>query len=302
MLPALLLLAAPVRAQEAPPMPEPAAEPVDPLAIGEEDLRMTVPVSIAGGPPWPFVIDTGAQRTVVSAELAQRLGLAPGPSRRVTTMAGTAPAATALVPGLRVGKLASEPIEAPVFARAHLGAIGMLGIDAVQGQRIRIDFARGTMTLSPSKKRVRRVAMPDEIVVVARSLYGQLIVTDARWRGRKVAVVIDTGSPVTIGNTALLRLAKTPPKALGPVRLYAATGQAIDATGYLLDRLEVGDIGFAGVPVAVADVAPFRRFGLVDRPALLLGMDALRLFRSVEIDFANRTIRFALPQAAAMAR
>ena len=36
--------------------------------------------------------------------------------------------------------------------------------------------------------------------------------------------------------------------------------------------------------------------GLADRPALILGMSSLRLFRRVEIDFANREIAFSLPK------
>jgi hypothetical protein len=38
--------------------------------------------------------------------------------------------------------------------------------------------------------------------------------------------------------------------------------------------------------------------GLNDRPALLLGMDALRLFGRVRIDFANREVRLAQPKPA----
>jgi hypothetical protein len=30
----------------------------------------------------------------------------------------------------------------------------------------------------------------------------------------------------------------------------------------------------------------------------MLGMDALRLFRHVDVDFANREVRFSLPRAA----
>jgi len=41
---------------------------------------------------------------------------------------------------------------------------------------------------------------------------------------------------------------------------------------------------------------PFKRFGLSDTPALMLGMDSLRLFRRVQIDFANREIRLTLPR------
>ena len=52
------------------------------------------------------------------------------------------------------------------------------------------------------------------------------------------------------------------------------------------------------MPIAFADALPFKRFGLTDTPALMLGMDTLKLFRRVQIDFANREIRLTLPKNA----
>lgn len=292
-------LLGPVTARAQDPAVTPTAAPiaavVDELAIGEADLRMTVPVSIAGKGEWPFVIDTGSERTVLSHELAARLALAAGPTVRVTTMTGSVSAPTALVPLLRMRSVKADTIEAPTFARAHLGAIGMLGIDALQGHSVAIDFDRDRMALKPSRRR-RPAAGRGEIVIVAKSLYGQLIVTDAGWRGRKISVVVDTGSPVTIGNPAFLALAKKPPPLLGRMTVIAPSGDQLPADVYLLDHLAIGDVTLKNAPVAIADVAPFHRFGLGDKPALLLGMETLRMFRAVEIDFANRSIRLTLPR------
>jgi hypothetical protein len=63
-----------------------------------------------------------------------------------------------------------------------------------------------------------------------------------------------------------------------------------------IERLDIGGVGFNNLPIAFADVAPFRKFGLTKVPALMLGMDALRLFRRVDVDFANREVRFAVPR------
>ncbi|MDP1027156.1 retroviral-like aspartic protease family protein [Sphingomonas sp. KR1UV-12] len=276
--------------------PEPAATPTDEWQLRDTEIRMTVPVSIAGKGDWPFVIDTGAERTVVSRELATELALAPGRDVRVTTMAGTAPTATAQVPLLKVSRLAPAMIEAPVYARSDLGAQGMLGLDALQGHRVAIDFDRSRMTLTPSagKRRVQS-RDPDEIVVVARSLFGQLIVTDAHWRNKRIAVVIDTGSSVTIANTAFLKLLGRQ-SSIGRWDLLAADGMRVASDAYVVDQLKIGGLALSNVPLAVADVAPFERFGLANKPALLLGMQTLRSFRMVEIDFPNRAIRFTVPE------
>ena len=285
----------------APPTPPPVPLSQEAmLAIGADAGRMTVPVSINQRGPWNFVIDTGAERTVVSRELAGVLGLSSGPRLRVIAMTGAANVGSVIVPKLSVSTIARETIEAPALGARDLGAVGMLGIDALQGHAVSIDFDKDRMSLRPAKRRIRRVAaMANEVVVTAKSLYGQLIVTDAFWRGRRISVIVDTGSPITVGNGALLAAITRRPKLIGPLEMISATGGTLKTTAFAVDRLDIGGIGFRDVTVAFSDVPPFARFGLGDTPALLLGMDTLRLFKQVNIDFANREIRFALPRGQA---
>lgn len=289
---AVLALSAGRVAAQAPPVP-PAADAE--LAIGELDKRMTIEVRIGGRGPWDFIVDTGAERTVVSHELAAELALAPGPQVRVTAMTGTSPAATVIVPAITAGALAGRTIAAPALNARDLGAPGMVGLDALQDQAVTIDFDRDRMTLTPSRRRRRAPAAAGDVVVRAKSLFGQLIVTDARWRGRRIAVVVDTGTPMSIGNTALRRL-MTNARPAGGVTLVSATGGLFAAEVVAANDVEVGGIGFRDMAVAIGDAAPFARFGLSDTPALLMGMDVLRLFRVVRIDYANREIRFSLPR------
>ncbi len=294
------LLAGPVSAQLAIAPPSPPPLPLDDdtiLAFGDADLRMTVPVRIGGRGPWDFIVDTGAERTVVSRQLAGVLGLPAGANVRVTAMTGTSTVGTVIVPKLSVSTISQATIQAPALETRHMGAVGMLGIDALQGHSVAIDFDAKQMKLRPSRRRTARLRTnTDEIVIVAKSLFGQLIVTDAHWRNVRIAVVIDTGSPVSIGNRALLAAIAKRPKPLGPLSMTSATGQVLVTDAFVVDRLEVGGVGFSNVRVAFSDAPPFRRFGLDKRPALLLGMDVLRLFRTVNIDFANREIRFRFPR------
>ncbi len=287
----------------APPAPPPLPLSEDILAIGAAQDRMTVPVSIDQRGPWNFVVDTGAERTVVSRELAGVLGLAAGPQVRVIAMTGPEQVGSVIVPSLSVSRISRETIEAPALGARDLGAAGMLGIDALQDHAITIDFDKSRMTLKPARRRAspRFAPMAGEVVVAARSLYGQLIVTDAFWHGKRISVIIDTGSPVTVGNGALLAAITRRPRLIGPIEVTSATGAMLRTTAFAVDRLDIGGIGFNEVRVAFSDVPPFKRFGLADTPALLLGMDSLRLFRQVAIDFANREIRFAFPRGMAEA-
>jgi hypothetical protein len=46
------------------------------------------------------------------------------------------------------------------------------------------------------------------------------------------------------------------------------------------------------LPIAFTDAHAFRRFGLNRERALLLGMDVLKLFDQVALNFQKRTVQF----------
>ncbi|MFD1842038.1 aspartyl protease family protein [Sphingomonas qilianensis] len=292
-----LALMAPATPQAPPapstmPAPDPAPAALD---FATEQERMTLPVKIADSGPYAFIVDTGSQRTVISRQLAERLRLAPGRNVRITAMTGQSNVTTAIIPLITVGLLAGSRIEAPMLEAQHLGADGLLGLDTLQGRKLTIDFDRRQMTVTTAEKRRRTSrTLPGEIVVTARSVLGQLVVTDAVYRGSSIRVILDTGAAVTIGNLALQR--RVGRRKLTPVAVTSVTGSVLQAAYTQIQEVSVGDIKFQNLPVAFADAAPFERFGLHKRPALLLGMDAMRLFRRVDIDFTNREVRFALPR------
>src|SRR5580704_4416257 len=71
----------------------PAAEgaykpPTDLKTIVDIYKRMTGPVRIDGAGPYPFVVDTGANQSVVSAEIAGALGLKAGDPQPLNGVAG----------------------------------------------------------------------------------------------------------------------------------------------------------------------------------------------------------------------
>ncbi|MFZ5795973.1 MAG: aspartyl protease family protein [Sphingomonas sp.] len=310
---ATALAAAPLQTRVPPPpsaatQQEESETPADALGFTDDGLRMSVPVMIGQNGPYRFIVDTGAERTVIARDLATALGLAPGKRVRISAMAGSTGAGTFVLPEISIGaetlvegaRLRGSGIEAPALLAGNLGGQGLVGIDTLQGRAVTIDFAARTMTVTPATKRTKReVFGPGDIVVRARNRAGQLVVTDASYEGHKVRVVIDTGAVVSMGNLALRRLVGDDLAQAQPMTLLSVTGGKLETQFGLVPRFAIGDTGFANLPVAFSDAAPFARLGLTARPALFLGMDALRLFGQVRIDFANHELRFAKPKRAA---
>ncbi|MDB5701259.1 MAG: hypothetical protein JWL66_1458, partial [Sphingomonadales bacterium] len=161
-----LLLAIPAIAP-AQPVPPPPVQPTIIDSNADGAMRMTVPVTIRGSGPYQFVVDTGADRTVVSRELADRLGLEPAGTSTLHSMTGVEQVATVKLERLGIAGLVTPYIKAPALTEANLGAQGLLGIDSLKGRRIIMDFVRQTLTVA--EPGASEPVDPDTIVVTGRS-------------------------------------------------------------------------------------------------------------------------------------
>ncbi|HXG81877.1 MAG TPA: retroviral-like aspartic protease family protein [Sphingomicrobium sp.] len=300
----IVLAAVPVAAEQQPSVP--AASPAqaidtttvtDEIALGR-DLgdRMTVAVSVAGQGPYRFLVDTGSERTVISRQLANRLRLDGGQGAILHSVFGVTGIDTVHIPDLRVSGSKMSVANAPALDASHIGADGMLGTDSLRSQRVLFDFKAQTMSITPSSQRPERLD-GDTIVVRAKSRRGRLIFTQARVDGHKVTVIVDTGSQMTIGNLALQKkLARRNIWAgQGPVEIETVTGEKFNTRLADLDEVELGGVKLDDMAVVFADAHIFRQLGLKDKPALLLGMNAMRAFDRISIDFRTRKVRFVLP-------
>jgi predicted aspartyl protease len=276
------------------------SQPVDPAKADKlaltEDLatRMTVPVMIDGRGPFPFVIDTGADRTVLSTELAAQLGLQPGAPVALHSTAGMREVQTVRVPSLKFGKLTVSALEAPLLSASAIGAAGMLGVDSLGSQHIVLDFAKKQLLTMPSRKVDEEVGA---IVVHGRYQFGQLVLVDARIRETFVYVILDTGAQNSVGNPALLKMLMAGRhKDMDPqqVQVVSVTGEETKAEFQVIPAMQIGQATIVNMPLAFAQLHTFDLFGLKDRPALLLGMDILSQFRKVTVDFKRREASFTI--------
>ncbi|MEH6790997.1 aspartyl protease family protein [Parasphingorhabdus sp.] len=266
------------------------------IAIAEDRIaRMTVAVRIDDGGPYAFIIDTASQRTILSSEIAGALALDIEDEVTIVALAGTTVVQTVYVPRLTLGQRSYDGLVAPTFRAAHIGADGVLGLDSLQGQRILFDFLARNISVGDTGEPLKSRSLR-EIVVTARRRSGQLIFTNATIAGVKTSVIIDTGGELSIGNKMLQRRLRLKSSAMQQTSLVDVTGRSIPADYGIAEELLIGRARFGVIPIAFADIAPFGALGLEKTPALFLGMDALRKFDRVAIDFAQRKIYFLLPE------
>lgn len=271
----------------------------DTLAIGGENIdarkvqsRMTIAVNVNGAGPYRFVVDSGADSSVVGARVARALALPLGTPVTVNGMTGSSRVARVLVDELGLGPVRVPNLELPVLEERHLGGDGMLGIDALAEERLMMDFEKRLITVEDASKPAPR--MHGEIVVTARRRRGQLILTQAKANGLAIDAVIDTGTEITIGNMALRDQIIRRGGKTEKIEVTGVTGVTVLLDLARVREIRLGSVILRDVPIAFADVPPFEVFGLSKQPSLLLGTDLMENFRRISLDFRARRVRFQL--------
>ncbi len=298
---AALGFAAPVAADTPPPadtrtaavaagIVDPAAEV---LSLEQERYRrFTLPVMVNGTGPFAFMIDTGSQATAITHEIRSALNLAPSGTAVLVGMASRRTVDLANVARIEFGSNSFTNFIAPILAREHVGADGIIGLDALQDFRVVIDFRNHTIAVEDASTKGRSNGF--EIIVRARQELGQLLITNALVDGVRATVIIDTGAQSSVGNIALRERIR----ARHAQAVLTTDVNGVDMIGQLafVRSLSIQGLALTDVPLTFADTPAFAALGFADRPVLSLGMQHLALFDRVAIDFARQRVLFDVPQ------
>lgn len=258
--------------------------------------RMTSAVHVGGEGPFAFVVDTGANQSVISSELVAQLGLQLGETLPLNGVAGVQPTPTVSTQ-LQLGDRRVRDVTLYVLPGSAIGGTGMLGLDQLDGVRLTLDFQHETLTIDSGP------ALPGagaSYQMKAHRRDGQLTLVDADVAGIKVTAFLDSGAQDTIGNMVLRQMAITryPMTLLRRLPIISVTGQTIDAEFADLPTFRIGGAHVESWPIAFADLHIFRLWNLVDRPAILIGVDVLSRFETVCLDFRHDEVGFRLPERA----
>jgi predicted aspartyl protease len=274
------------------------AAPTRPDRVG----RMLAAVEVNGTGPYRFIIDLGANRSVLSSRLASSLGLAAAGSGTVEVhgVTGSAVVPMAVVDELRVGTIVLVDQQLPVLAGAVFAdADGILGIDGLQQSRIEVDFRHDRVKIGLSDP---RGAPHGYLTVPARTINEGLLLVAGRVGNVRTHVIIDTGAEYTIGNLplqqALLRGSRKGDRRESVVT--GATPGTASGDTHATPSITIGEARLRNIPVTFSDLYIFSLWGLADEPALIVGMDVLGTVHKFVVDYGRREFQIkAYPRTGA---
>jgi len=285
---------------QSPPPPTPSGQPDTSKIAAATDTaqHLTINVMINGKGPFRFVVDTGADRSVIADDVAVALGLLRGTHVMVEGIVRTVNTETVTVSNLTFGSVSRDHLVVPVLPRALLGSDGYLGLDAIDGYRVTFDFLNRAM-LVEQPRHVMLVGWrpPSEAMIPVHGNFGHLRAVNCKVDGVNATAFVDTGAEISVANTRLFNeLVAISPAYIRPetVGLTGVTGGLIQGHVATVEKVKLGGLRWEICNLVVADLQIFDLWGLADKPALLIGMNFLRQFAQVSIDYGSHELRFDL--------
>lgn len=257
--------------------------------------RVVAPVMVNGVGPFRFIVDTGANRSVVSETLARQLGLAQQGNGAVHSVYGVSDAPLVSVSQLQYGDVALNPAPLPMLGGNVLaGEQGLLGVDGMSNRRLRMDFERNCIEIirSDQARRLRGWS-----TISGQMRFGHLVVIRGRINGIHVHLLLDTGSDTSLANVALREALNARQRRRARTEetiAYTAGPAVVLENSILIQRMMMGELEVRNVTAYVGDYHIFQLWGLVDEPTLLLGMDVLSQARGIAIDYGRGTVHLQI--------
>ncbi|MGC8518833.1 MAG: retroviral-like aspartic protease family protein [Steroidobacteraceae bacterium] len=255
--------------------------------------QIVVPVMIDGRGPFPFLLDTGANGSVIAPRLVKALGLIAREGRveRVEGVTGTQPLPWVSVRTLQVGRIVKHEVRMPICSTPIMKEVdGILGMAGFGPVRIAVDFRHHRVAIDRSS----RGPMWGFLDIRAVRTRGGLLMIPARVGGLAVEAVIDTGSPVTLGNPALRKALLSHSRTGVATPIYGVTAQVSTGSRAVAPTLILGPVAIQHLLIVYSDVPIFREWHLQDKPAVIIGTDVLRVADSLVLDYPRARV-YILP-------
>ncbi|GAB7551003.1 hypothetical protein NRB_04990 [Novosphingobium sp. 11B] len=271
----------------------PTITPAIPLVsqpLGHDDRgRPQIDVSINEQGPFPMIVDTAAQSSLMSPDLAAALKLQPMESDlSINGATGSTKAQIYPVDHFASALFDQEMVGVLMFPNpGTTSARGIVGMEHFGEGKLTFDRTNARLSFGPSA--------PVEAGYATHKgeLQGGLLVVPLTLDGVAIKATVDTGAGVTIANAAALKALGWSADdsrlvAAGTIRGATAAQSAIRMTR--IGKMQLGPVSLSNVPVY------FNFSGTSQsEPMVILGSDILNLLDAYAVDFPRAELQIRIP-------
>jgi predicted aspartyl protease len=252
--------------------------------------RVVAAIMLDGKGPFRFLVDSGADASMISPRLVPllQLHLNHDSVMQVDGATGNQLLPWVGIERLQAGEVIRTNVRMPLVAGDVLqGLDGVLGMAGLGAKMVEVDFAHNRVWIANSEKSVGR----GFLVIPALRTEGGLLQVSARIGGVPVAVIIDTGASNTLGNPALRSaLLRQMSEEEAPARVFGVTRQVAPGGSMPSPAIALGPIAIQHLHIVYSRVAIFKLWNLESHPAAIIGMDVLGSVSALVLDYGRARV------------
>jgi predicted aspartyl protease len=265
------------------------------LAGGAQPLIL-VPASVNGDGPHEFILDTGAGVSLLTPELAERVGVTITESKEGMGAGGRLAISLGVVESLSVGQARAENVQVAITSELHrIGAVigasvdGNVGYSYLKDFRLTLDYQKLTLQLIQAEHETNedsnsahsevkfKLAHPSKPLV--------LVPTFVNDEGPFI-FALDTGASSTVLSSEVAQMLCI--ESTGIPQMTGAGGAMQGASG-VVRSLAVGNARLENLAVATADFLAMLSQIVKTKLDGIIGYNFLKEFK-VTIDYPNETL------------
>lgn len=264
------------------------------LAGGAQPLIL-LPVHVNGRGPYDFILDTGAGTSLLSSELAKKIGLDILGSKDGQSAGGKVSVSLAKVDSFSVGDTKIADVDVGIVDLSQIGKTiganidGDLGYNFLKHFRVTIDYEQCEIGFEdPKRFESIRGSGKTEILFRLADPAKPLILLDVYANGAgPFQFALDTGTSTT---AITPELAKQLGVTGSPIGAGTTAGAQVQVTAGVLESFRLGGAKIDNMPVVVADFFAMLSNAIGAKLDGIVGYNFLRNYKVV-IDYPNEQMR-----------
>ena len=259
---------------------------------GNEQPLILVPVFVNKKGPFEFILDTGAGTSLLSTELAQRLGINEGESKEAMGAGGKVKVILSQVESLAIGAATLENVQIAITDMSGVGnAVGAkidgdIGYNFLKAFRVTIHYQTQMLRLTQGEKSSHSPNAEEVKFQLAKPAKPLILVPTYVNRQGPFQFAVDTGASTTVISPELAQKLRIHSVEVSPM---TAAGGNVKAVAGRVKSLAVGTTELENVAVVASDFLVSLSGMVGVKLDGIVGYNYLKNF-TVTIDYPRETL------------